>query len=361
MKFVRPVFILLLMFLAFLSVSCSSVIYKTVYPTLHDGIYDSEFPYQNCSKELEEISSSIHMINSLAFYKSYIFSESSGLKKQDITNSVIKNQSIRMVQYENTSAGTATILYAEMGSVALLTCAHVIDSPDTIYSFFLDEAGRKTDYVQSISIKGGHSIYVSGFPDGSDVEPLLVNKALDIAVVGRKFPLEYANQFVPFNYPAGEAKKLDWGSFVYIFGFPMTFKMISKAIVSSPNRDKQGSFLVDAVFNRGFSGGIVLAIKDGVPNFEFVGIVTSVPAEYEFYLKPNEDGGMEYNPKIPYTDNIYVEKRMDIKYGIAKITSIETILSYLKSNGEKLQRMGYDLSRFYENRISDEEMPEQIQ
>ena len=45
-------------------------------------------------------------------------------------------------------------------------------------------------------------------------------------------------------------------------------------------------FLVDAVFNRGYSGGIVLAIRDGVPNFELVGLVKSVPAEYEYVMKP---------------------------------------------------------------------------
>jgi hypothetical protein len=358
---VKPAFSLFLIVISLLSLSCSSIVYKTAFPTLHDGTYDSEFPYKSCSKELEEISSSIHMINSMAFYRSYIFAENSGLKKQDITKAVINNRAVRMVQYENTSSGTATILYSSLGTVALLTCAHVIDCPDTVYSYFLDEAGKKTDLVQSVSIKGGHSIYISGFPEGSEVEPLLINRALDIAVVGRKYPVEYANQFVPFSYPAGEAKKLEWGSFVYIFGFPMTFKMISKAIVSSPNRDKQGSFLVDAVFNRGFSGGIVLAIRDGVPNFEFVGIVTSVPAEYEYYLKPADEGGMEYNPKIPYSDNIYVEKRMDIKYGIAKITSVETIISFLKSNEENLKRMGYDLSGFYEKRAVEEELPEQIQ
>ncbi|MCK7529466.1 MAG: hypothetical protein MZV64_73895 [Ignavibacteriales bacterium] len=53
--------------------------------------------------------------------------------------------------------------------------------------------------------------------------------------------------------------------------------MVTKAIVSNPSRDESGSFLVDAVVNNGMSGGLVLAIKDGVPNFEMVGMIQWVP------------------------------------------------------------------------------------
>ena len=68
-------------------------------------------------------------------------------------------------------------------------------------------------------------------------------------------------------------------------GFPMNYKMVSNAIVSSPNYDGKGGFLIDAVVNKGFSGGVVLAIKDGIPNFELVGIIRAVPEENEYLLR----------------------------------------------------------------------------
>ena len=45
--------ILSLLSLAFIVLTgCSTYIMETVYPTLNDGKYDSEFPYKNCSEQL---------------------------------------------------------------------------------------------------------------------------------------------------------------------------------------------------------------------------------------------------------------------------------------------------------------------
>ena len=66
----------------------------------------------------------------------------------------------------------------------------------------------------------------------------------------------------------------------------MGHKMITRGIVSNTRDDKSDSFLIDALFNRGFSGGIILAIRDGVPNFELVGMAKSVSAKNEYLLTP---------------------------------------------------------------------------
>ena len=118
--------------------------------------------------------------------------------------------------------------------------------------------------------------------------------------------------------------------------------MITKAIVSSPNLDDNGSFLTDAVINRGFSGGIVLAIRDGVPNFELVGMVQRVPKEDEDFIKPKSlKNDARYNSLVPYQDELYVDRRISLRYGIAKIVSIETILEFIKDTKELLNSNGY--------------------
>ncbi len=120
--------------------------------------------------------------------------------------------------------------------------------------------------------------------------------------------------------------------------------MITKAIVSSPNKDESGSFLVDAVINPGFSGGLVLAIRDGVPNFELIGIVQWVPEEDENMLYPeNLKSNLSYNPVVPYKGNVYVRKHRSIRYGIAKVIPVETISDFLLINKSLLAEKDFNI------------------
>ncbi|MFC2133068.1 serine protease [Bacteroidota bacterium] len=344
MKVTKYVFSVLLFF-SF--ISCSSDVYKTIYPTLVDGEYDSEFPYKSSSDQLEEIGESVKLLNTLAFYRSHIFDSGTNLKADDLTQDIVDEEASKITFFNHTASGTATVIYARDKLIALLTCAHIIDYPDTVISYFKAENGANTDYVQSFSIKERQSIYVTDLPEFGEVEVLLLDKDLDIAVLGKKLSNPRAALVPVFKYPVGRAKDLEWGSFVYIFGYPMNYKMVTKGIVSSPNKDGKGSFLIDAVFNRGFSGGIVLAIRDGVPNFEIVGLIRSVPAENEYLLKPvPTDEKIEYNPLLPYTGDIYVDQRISMKYGITRVIGIEEIVDYIKENENFLRTQGYMLDRF---------------
>lgn len=342
--FIRSVSSILLIFVL---IACSSNVYKTIYPTLVDGRYDSEFPYNSSSKQLEEISSTVKLLNTIAFYSCHIFSESSKIKLSDLSDEVITSNSVNSTFYNHTASGTATVIYAQNKSVALLTCAHIIDYPDTVISYFKTDTGAKTKYIQSFSVRERQSIYVTELPEFGEVEIILLDRNRDIAIVGKEFNSVEPNNIPVFTYPIGNAKQLDWGTFVYIFGYPMNLKMVTKGIVSSPNKGGKGSFLIDAVFNRGFSGGIVLAIRDGIPNFEMVGLVRSVPAEYENVLKPvPSDEPTEYNPILPYKGNLYVEQRVNMKYGITRVIAVEEIIDFIKENKSYLESRGIYLNRF---------------
>jgi hypothetical protein len=196
-------------------------------------------------------------------------------------------------------------------------------------------------------IKDIQVIFAVGFPEGSKLEIIALDKKHDLALIGRDYH-ELQNYIFPvFNYPSGFAKDLEWGTFVYVFGYPMNYQMITKALVSSPNRDNEGSFLLDAVVNKGYSGGIVLAIKDGVPNFELVGIVQWVPEEENNIIAPGKRKDDEpYNPLVPYEGEFFVKRDSDIKYGIAKIISIETIKNFIGKNKQALYDKGYYLDNY---------------
>ncbi len=326
---------------------CNNYILETVYPTLNDGKYDSEFPYKNCSEQLESIGLSVKLVNVIAYYRNYVVYDKYQLTKKEINKNNFEEVTYKQGLYHRTASGTATIIYATNGNVALLTCAHIVNFPDTVYTYKINEKGNVTNIVETISIKTKQTNYINDFPEGGDVDIILVDEINDLAIIGKRFVDYRLNQFTVFNYPLGNAKELEWGSFVYAMGYPMNYKMITKGIVSSPNRDESGSFLIDAVFNRGFSGGIVLAVRDGVPNFEFVGLVRSVPAEYEYVLKPEVlDDGYEFNPLIPYKGNIMVEQKVNIKYGVTRVIPIETIRNFINKNADKLLKYGYIFDNF---------------
>jgi len=327
--------------------ACSTVSYQEIYPTLADGKYDSEFPYKGASDELREISSTVHRINSSVFYKTYTFAESTNLILDNLKNTNLRSIAISEGYADQSNSGTGTIIYFDGGKVGILTCAHVVEFPDTIISYFPDAEGNFTKNIQVVFIKERQSIYAAGFPEGSQFELLVSDKKSDIALIGKDYYVLSDLKFPVFNYPIGKAKELDWGSFVYIFGYPINYQMVTKAIVSNPGRDESGSFLVDAVVNNGMSGGLVLAIRDGVPNFEMVGMIQWVPEEEENILVPKPLKNNErYNPIVPYTGEEYVKRFSSIRYGIARVISAEKISSFLKENSSTLNKKKYYLDHF---------------
>ena len=336
-----------LLALYFILTSCSGVTYKEIYPILQDGKYDSEFPYKGASDELREISQTVHRINSTAFYKTYLFDQGIQLTKKNLTAADLSKIATAEGYADQSTSGTGTAIFYSEGKIAILTCAHVVEDPDTIISYFANEEGQFTEFIEAVFIKERQSVYAIGFPEGSEFEILAVDDKSDLAVIGKDYKSLSNIKFPVFNYPLGLAKELDWGSFVYVFGYPINHQMVTKAIVSNPNRDEKGSFLIDAVINNGMSGGVVLAIRDGVPNFEMVGIIEWVPEVEENVLAPKKLNNNEsYNPIVPYEGEEYVKRFSSIRYGIARVISVETIKQFFRDNRESLYEKKYYFEKF---------------
>lgn len=327
--------------------SCSSTsIYEKVYPTLADGKYDSEFPYRNSSKQLEEISDCIRLINSIAFYTSYIFSQSSYFTKEDLKKIDYEKTAVQKVYFNRTASGTATLIYKDQGKILFLTVAHIVSFEDTLISYFVNPDGTASNYVQSISIKTRQTNYIPDLPSGGELDIILIDKNIDIALLGKNYSGTEILGISVFNYPWGKSSELEWGNFVYVFGYPMNFKMVSKALVSISSKERN-SFLIDAVFNRGSSGGIVLAIRDGVPNFELVGLIKSVPADFQYAIHPlTKEHNFEFNPLIPYKGDVYVEREQILRTGITKVISIEAVEEFIEFHKSYLASKGYYLPWF---------------
>ncbi len=342
------IFNILFLFSLLFFLSCRSTISKMVLPELNDGKYDSEFPYKNASKELEEITKTIKMIHGMAFYKSYTFQKETRLIKNDSRFKELKNYADYKTTFHETYSGTATVIYKEGTTAAFLTCAHILDFPDTLIFYYYDSIGQKTKYINGVAIKTKQINYLPEISGKNELKVLAFDKALDLAVLSGKFNIKETIQIKKFNYPFGHSKNLRWGSFVYLFGYPLNHKMVTKGIVSPPKFNNSKIFFVDANINKGFSGGIVLAIKDGIPNFELVGIVRSGPGKTDYYLKPEK--GKNYpliNSKIPFSDKIYVDKNLNLRYGIANVITIESVREFLKKNKTVFLKNNLNIKNFF--------------
>ena len=333
---------------------CQRKIIRLEINQIKDGKYDSEFPMVPVSEYLEEITESVKLISILVFYEGYDFKREKEVTTDDLTSDYIEQTATKRYTFDRPSTGSASIIFHKNNRVALMTCAHVVDFPDTVITYFRDSFGIETKYIKSIAFKVRQTNNIIDFPQLLNFEILIMDSKLDVAIIGKE--LEYKPSItsivkpsVPvLKYPLGSAEDLNWGSFVYLIGYPRAKKMISTAIVSSPNYDKENSFLIDASLQRGMSGGLVLAIRDGIPNFEIVGMTNAVSAETQYFLQPEKDFEIsEWDIHQPYSGSIYANVHKTIYYGITYAISIDKIKKFMRNNKNVLIAKGYDIESFF--------------
>ena len=309
---------------------------------ISDNKYDSEFPSLSVSKELSYISKTVKKLDILAFYATYYFPSNSNIIKNDINDSLLKLYSDNLTIDHESVSGTASIIYNKNNLIGLLTCAHVVDFPDSVYSFYDHEDSK----IQTLSIKIKQQNHVSGFITGEPLEITAIDKVKDIAILSKRI-VDNNDNIATLNYPRGKVKELQWGSIVYIMGFPLGNLMVTRAIVSLTDKIKTGVFVTDALYNHGISGSPVFAIRDGVPNFELIGMASSSAAQASNLLVPNEDYKQDSKILSKYTGEIFVDNTKLISYGVTYSVTIDEIITFINSNKENLTREGYNMNNFF--------------
>ncbi len=307
-----------------------------------DNKYDSEFPSRSVSKELSYISRTVKKLNILAFYATYYFPPESKLSKSDINDSILKVFSNNMSIIDESVFGTVSVVYNNNNLIGLLTCAHIVDFKDTIYSYYDNENSQ----IQTLSLKIKQQNHVSGLPSGDAIKIVALNREKDIALLMKK-TIPHDQKIHVLNYPLGTIKDLQWGSVVYIMGYPLSTMMVTRAIVSLNDKLKVGMFVTDALFNPGISGSPVFAIRDGVPNFDLVGIASSSASLVPNFLVPVQNHSTEYKLKTPYKGNIFVDNNKLISYGVTYSVSIDEITTFISTNEEGLIFNGFDMNYFF--------------
>lgn len=307
--------------------------------------YTTSFPTRDVSEQLQDIKESVIRISSTGIYRTYAISGRL-LTNSDLKTVKIEEIATRSFTSNESTAGTAISVYSDKQNVVLLTNAHVINYPDTLISYIDKEGVPKQTFIQSVKIKKSQNNLVYDLPNVGPFEIIDFNEDSDLALLKvskRNFP--------NFNAPSlpvivGDPANLEWGSFVYIIGYPKGYPMITRGIVSDPGRGKYDDFLTDALFNPGISGGLIIATRNDFRSFEWIGMTNTASADLTKLLVPDPLKVSEYENFDIYRDSIYVETKTNLTYGITQAIPMKRIIEYLESNERELGRMGFRLNRF---------------
>jgi len=322
--------------------SCRTVDVNNNTAVLHDNKYDSEFPSKSVSKELKFISKTVKKLDVLAFYSNHYFSTNENIDKGMLNDSILKGSSIANNITHESVSGTATVVYAHNDIIGLLTCAHVVDFKDTIYTYY--KSGNKS--LKSVSIKIKQQNHVGSFELGEPIEINAIDRKMDIALLVKKgIPFDQVTNVL--NYPIGNAKDLQWGSLVYIMGYPLGNLMVTRAVVSVTNKMKTGVFVSDALYNHGISGSPVFAIRDGIPNFELVGMASSSAAQQSNILVADHDYTDSNETNNIYVGDIFIDNNKLISYGVTYSVTINEILIFIDSNKTEIEANGFYIENFF--------------
>jgi len=287
---------------------------------------------------------SIRMLSSIGFYRQADFSSPDIWPVDRPITDRIWRVADTVTTFSQSVVGTGTVLQYSLNRIALLTSAHVVTFDDTLTTYYLRD-GEPVG-VRTFAVKIRQRNYVADIPGAGSLEILARNDRDDIAIVGET--VDTRGAMIPvFPLPTGRGDDLTWGSFVYVVGYPVGLRMVSSGIVSQPRRDDQNAFLTDVVFNRGMSGGAVLAARSGGASLEWVGIVTSASANTEYILAPNSEKLRDdLTSGEPYEGEILVKRDQRIRYGVTIAVSIDAIRKLARENRASLVRRGYHLSIF---------------
>lgn len=307
--------------------------------------YITSFPTRDVSRELSSVQNSIKRISSTGIYVTY-YIEDRLITEEELKVLDIQEISTRTLTSNESTAGTAISIFQNNRRAALLTNAHVIDFPDTLLSYIEAENVPPQTYVNAVKIKQAQSNLIFDLPNIGQFEINDYDDRDDLALISvnrTEFPDISAS---PLSISVGDPADLQWGSFLYILGYPKGYPMITRGIVSDPRRNDYDDFLTDALFNPGISGGLIMATRDNFNSFEWIGMTNTASAEIEKRLVPDPSKVSQYQALDAYLDTAYVGVRTQINYGITQSIPMKKIVAFLEDNEELLRSMGFRIGRY---------------
>jgi hypothetical protein len=325
--------------------------------------YRTGYPDGDVSEVLERAFTAVVPIRIEAIYETYSFAPESAPTAAEVGSPIVL-QAAAAVERSNQERGATgvAISRAASGNVALLTANHALEFPDTIIVHYDDGndsfAPSGSRRVQAVAIKRGQANWIVTETQMLNFETLARDPVRDLALIGVSDPEpdepEFPLPVEPFQRPAavsllrvagGDSQRLSWGSFVYVLGYPQGHPMVTRGVVSAPGFTMPGAFLVDGLWNRGMSGGLILAVRGDGSGLEWVGVARGAAASTEIRLVPEEGALPDPGVRRVYEGSLYLEETRRIDYGITFSVPINDIRQFLSEQRGGVEARGYQVPR----------------
>jgi len=288
-------------------------------------------------EKLSQLQRSILKVTCSANYQNYFYANPSGQADTSSQKSLLISEYITT----NSVAGTGLIICQDLRKMVLLTCYHLFDFKDTLKTYYLDKEKQPTKFLHSLSIKLEQNVLVFHMSGRSSLGKIIaVDERNDLALIETDRD-EILLSESPFAGRFGDAEKIKLGEEIYLLGFPKGYFMVTRGLASpSPYKNR---FMVDALFNRGFSGGVaILFTQDG--QYKLIGMANAVAYSPETVLVPPDEPNIyELYQNLPYEGETYVKDLKLIDYGLTFVIKSNVILDFLHRERERLKQLGYDL------------------
>jgi S1-C subfamily serine protease len=286
----------------------------------------------------EEIERSVLRISCSAYYDNYYYNK----PKEKSTSHNLEELLIKKEATTNSVAGSGIIITQNPRKNLLLTCYHLFDFQDTLKTYYSSKRGIPTKDLLSLSIKKGQMIYVSHKNGSRTVGTIIAfDKKNDIALIETD---TQENLLIenPFRGSFGKKQDLKFGRQSYLLGFPKGFLSISQGLISpSPYKNR---FMIDAPFNRGFSGGAVIVVNEREKTYTYLGMANSMAYDSQLVTVPSENKvNIKFHENMPYTDEIYVKELKLVNVGLTFAVNCQVITKFLASEKERLRLKGHYL------------------
>jgi hypothetical protein len=294
--------------------------------------YQTAWPLHDTSRQLEEIFRSVKRVQVTGFYETFQFAPEDRVTRAALRSADTYRRARDRFAFDHAKAGTATAISRVDRALHLMTNAHVTRMQDTVVAYF-DSATHNGRFIESVAILRRQSNVIVGVPTASEFRVVASDTVADIALLTVELDPAVPEHAVPaLRVRAGDPGRLSWGSFVYVLGYPRGHMMVTRAIVSNPRQATDNSFLLDGLFNRGISGGLVLAVRGETGELEWVGLAMSASAHAELVLAPERRSIDEQGVLLPYQGRLFIEEVRRIDYGITFSVPATAVTRFLRAS-----------------------------
>jgi hypothetical protein len=141
------------------------------------------------------------------------------------------DSAITVAQKIRESYGGGLMLYRDERQSLILTCEHILTTPDTMLEYYRDNEGNPTDVLFSRAVRLRSTFHVIDHAyqiRAAEVLEMDARYDLGLVLAGRSLTVG-----LPFPFAIGYRTELQWGDVVLAFGYPRKMKQITLGVVSS--------------------------------------------------------------------------------------------------------------------------------